>query len=128
VTDNQASGGVSIGVSVMGALNKYAVNKKGDKVSILNEILLESALPIPEINKFHHTALLFARELRYSRLLGLDLTMTDAGEVIILEVNNTNNEINFYQMNNGPLFGDYTQEVVDYCSEAKISYCFDYSV
>lgn len=128
ITDNQASGGMSVGVRTGGILNNFAVDKKGNKTEILNGLPLRDVAPIPEINRFHELARSFASELKYSRLLGLDLAMKDNGEIVILEVNNKNNEINFYQMNNGPLFGDFTQEVIDYCSKASKSYCFDYSL
>ena len=64
----------------------------------------------------------------YSRLLGIDLGMDNNGRIRIIEINSVNNEINFYQMNNGPLFGDYTKEIIDYCKKNQISYCFDYQM
>lgn len=128
ITDNQASGGISMGVQEDGTLNNYAIDKYGTKCSSINGIDLHEALRIENIAEFHRYAINFAKHLRYSRLLGLDLTMDDTGKIVLIEVNNSSNEINFFQMSNGPLFGDYTKEILDYCISHPRSYCFDYSL
>jgi hypothetical protein len=47
-------------------------------------------------------------------------------QVKLIEINNNNNEINFYQMNRGPLFGKYTQEIINYCQKSRKSFCIDF--
>lgn len=128
ITDNQASGGYSIGVTPEGILNEYAVDKHGERTSIVNGNLLNGDLRIPQISRFHDIAISLASKFTYSRLLGIDLIMDKKGEIIVIEINNSSNEINFYQMNNGPLFGSFTKEVIDYCIREKKSYCIDFVV
>ena len=128
VTDNQATGGVSVSINQAGRLNQYAVNKMGQKFESINGILLSKAPPVPDIERFHTTVCSLASRIKYSRVLGHDVTMDTNGNIIIIEVNNKSNEINFFQMNNGPLFGVFTQEVIDACSKAQRSFCFDYQI
>lgn len=125
-TDNQASGGFSVAVDHSGRLNNYAVNKMGIKVNALNGIEFSKAKPVPCIDRFHVIACSLARKLKYSRIIGHDITMDINGNIIIVEVNNKSNEINFFQMNNGPLFGAFTSEIIEYCLLNSRSYCFDY--
>ncbi|MDP2173413.1 MAG: sugar-transfer associated ATP-grasp domain-containing protein, partial [Candidatus Cloacimonadaceae bacterium] len=128
ITDNQASGGISVGISDQGKLNGFAVDKYGNKFYDVNGVKLSSAIQVPQFDAICFEALKLAKELRYSRLLGLDLTINELGEIIVIEINNVSNEINFYQMNNGPLFGSFTDEVLEYCSTNLRSICIDYSL
>jgi hypothetical protein len=60
--------------------------------------------------------------------LGFDVCLDHNGDIKLLEVNNMNNEINFYQMNNGPLFGLFTDEVLRFLTTnlKTIMLDFDY--
>jgi hypothetical protein len=65
----------------------------------------------------------------HSRILGLDLCIDNKENVRCIEVNNFGNEINFFQLNNGPLFGRFSDEVNAYvkCSLNKIYESFTIS-
>lgn len=128
ITDNQASGGFAIGVHPDGYLRGYGVNKKGDKFTDINGISLSNPILIPRIEDFYQTATRMARKLKFSRLIGHDLTLDSNGDIIFIEVNNSSNEINFYQMNNGSLFGCFTSEIIDYCASHPRSFCFDFTL
>ena len=45
-----------------------------------------------------------------------------------MEINNINIGIEDLQKNNGPMFGEFTEEVIDFCSKNKRSYCFDFEI
>lgn len=114
IVDNQASGGTSVGVNPQGMLNKFGVSKYGSKFLNKNNITFEGKT-VPQFLKICDVAIECARFFPYHRLLGLDFSVLYDGSIKLIEVNNKNNEINFYQMNNGPLFGEFTDEIIDYC-------------
>lgn len=126
--DNQASGGYSIGVDNKGYLNSFAVNKYGNKTSLINNLDLKTIKKAPGIENMHQVAKKIAPAFFYNRLLAFDFCLDEQGNVKLLEVNLKNIEINFLQMNNGPLFGNKTAEIIDYCKTAPKSINFDFYV
>ena len=114
--DNFRAGGFSIGVNKDGLINKFAFNRDGIRFEKVNEIdLKESVLQIPLFENVQSTAKSIAEKNIHHRMLALDMTIDSDNNVRCVEVNNKSNEINFHQLNNGPLFGEFTDEVIDYC-------------
>ncbi len=123
IVDNQASGGCSIGVDAQGLLNMFAVNKQG--IKILGIPVSDNEV-VPEFGRMQSMAKKIAPYFFFQRLLGFDFCLTNENEIKILEVNCKNLEINFHQMNNGPLFGDYTDEIIEYCRDAVKTITFNF--
>lgn len=46
------------------------------------------------------------------RLLSWDITIDEDGNPVIIEVNMHSGQLDFHQLNNGPIFGDDTEEVL----------------
>lgn len=128
ITDNQASGGYACGVTPDGRLTGKAVDKWGAVFSSVNGVPLQQGLLLEGFEQMIAAAIKIAPRLPYARLLGLDLCIDAAGKVRLIEVNNINNEINFYQMLYGPLFGDYTAEVIVWCKGRPRSFMIDYEI
>jgi hypothetical protein len=118
-TDNEWTGSNTIGVNSEGDLNSFAVNKYGVKTEIVNGIRLTGLSPNPFVKKVDRAAIEIASNIFYSRLLGIDFAINEEGEVVFIEVNHGYNGINFFQYNNGPLFGDFTDEVIEFCLKTK---------
>lgn len=126
--DNQASGGIACGIDEFGQLNSFAVNKYGKKYEKYNEIVFSNTDRIPGFSKIVNSGIKLASFFHYHRLLGFDFSINEQNEVKLIEINNKNNEINFYQMNNGPLFKEYTNEIIEYCSTNKKTFEFDFEI
>jgi hypothetical protein len=126
VVDNQASGGISCGIGNGGVLNHFAVDKNGNKYSEINSVSFAEAPPVQNFEEILAIGLQLAPIFVHHRLLGFDFCVDSFGNVKLIEVNSKNNETNFFQMNNGPLFGDYTDEIIDYCRSNRRSFCFDF--
>lgn len=128
LVDNQASGGVACGIMKSGKLNSFAINKKGEKFDQFNKIVFSNADPVYKFDEIVQICLPLANQFYYHRLLGFDFCVDHRGDIRLIEVNNKNNETNFFQMNNGPLFGDYTDEIIQYCKYSKRKFNFDFDL
>lgn len=128
VTDNQASGGFACGIDEDGCLSGRAVNKHGAVFHEVNGVTLQIGLKVMGYDKILNASKGVAARYLYSRLLGLDFCVDASGKVRLIEVNCINNEINFFQMLNGPLFGDVTDEVIEWCSRKERSFMIDFEI
>ncbi len=126
VVDNQASGGIACGISEEGLLSSFGVDKYGSKYSESNMVKFCEIGKIPFLEAIISLAEEVAGKYLYSRVLGLDFAVNEEGKIFLIEVNNINNEINFYQMNNGPLFGIYSEDVARLCLNEPKSILLDY--
>jgi len=102
------------------------VDKYGNRYKEINGTDLDKRFIVPFYEQMHAIACEVAPENKYARLLGFDFFLDRENNVKIIEINNINNEINFHQMNNGPLFGEYTDEVIDYCVQNCKSFVIDF--
>lgn len=115
ITDNEWTGSITIGMNANGNLNSFGVNKYGVKTTTVNDIVISEIEKNPFIIKVDQAAKEIANEFHYSRVLGMDFAVDESGTIIFIEANHAFNGINFFQFNNGPLFGKFTDEVISYC-------------
>lgn len=120
--DNWGSGGVIIGVQEDGQvagegydikLNRF--ERVGD-VILCNEKIRQIPSIIEQIKKCHET--------RFSlcKLIGWDVCIDADGETVLLEVNSSQPGIIGEQLCCGPIFGNRTDEVVEYCQHRNFVY------
>jgi len=129
IVDNQASGGISCGIKPIGDLNDYSVDKYGNKkeiTDILNDF--KNNRKVYKYDEIKKVAKKIAKENFYHRILGLDFCVGKNDKIYLLEINNKNIEINFLQMNNGPLFREYTDEIIEFCRNKPKSIVLDFWV
>jgi hypothetical protein len=128
IVDNQASGGIACGINSKGELNHFAINKSGAIFHEINGLPISEIPPVYKYEELAEYAIDIASKNYYHRLIGFDFCVDYNGKIKLIELNNRNNEINFYQMNNGPLFREYTSEVIKFCSENVKTICFDFEI
>ena len=80
------------------------------------------------MNSINILAIEVARQFPYARLLSIDFAVSDKGKILLIEVNNMYSEINFCQMHNGPLFGEYTEEVANLIHKEPKSIFYDFTL
>ena len=117
ITDNQSGGGISCGIN-NGRLNNFAVDKKGNMYTHIDEeksLSFECVKDVYKYDEIIRKAQEVARHFYYHRILSCDFCVDENDTIRLVEINNEDMEINFLQMNNGPLFGEYTDEVIEYC-------------
>ncbi|MFC5652395.1 sugar-transfer associated ATP-grasp domain-containing protein [Paenibacillus solisilvae] len=58
-------------------------------------------------------------QLHYFDLISWDFALSPSGSPVLLEIHLTRQEINSYQFNDGPLFGQWTEEILQLVKERK---------
>ncbi|NYJ28035.1 sugar-transfer associated ATP-grasp domain-containing protein [Allomuricauda sp. ARW1Y1] len=112
-TDNFALGGVVCGIDKTGKLKKYAVDKYGFETTETESGVIFDGFPIPEYNKIVETIKNLHTKLPYFKLVSWDIMVNEKSEVKIIEYNTFGQGINGHQITNGPLFGDYFDEILE---------------
>lgn len=126
VVDSSSQGGRTCGVSSQGHLNDFALGKYGEKYHDLDCIKICKKTSVPYFNSMKNFALEIGSFFNNHRLLGFDFTLDENNNIKLLEVNNLYIGIINQQMNSGPLFGQFTEEVIDYCLSHKKSVFFHF--
>lgn len=113
--DNLTAGGIVTTVNQSGFLNGYAVDKYGQKYLSHPDSKLKFNTQIPNYDKIKVVCLNISEMIKYVRLIALDLCIDRTGKWRMIEVNIFGGTILFSQYHGIPFFGDYTEEVRDYC-------------
>ena len=126
--DNASQGGVCCGVDIeSGKLNNFAITVSGHKTFVHNNVTLENKI-MPKFNEMKAVVKDIGSKFPYHRILGHDICLDKNGEVKFIEVNNRNLGINEHQMVSGPLFGKYTDEIIDFCLVNKKKLKIDFEI
>lgn len=126
IVDNQAAGGLTCGICREGKLSSFAIDKMGNKIFNIEALKENKNNEVPFFNEMIQLVSRVASKYPYQRLLGFDISIDSKDNIKLLEINCKNIEINFLQMNNGPLFGDYTDEIINFCKLNKKSIVLDF--
>ena len=116
--DNQSKGGLACHVRPDGTLFHYAITKTGEK----HTVHPDSGVPFQDCTIPGYSAVIeaiteVAAAVPPLRLLSFDVAVDEMSLSRIVEINTQQVEINFLQMAGGPLFGDHTDEIRDWCAE-----------
>lgn len=111
--DNQRLGGVSCGISENGKFNDFAVDNVG-RVYYQHPYskLFFKGVKVPNYNVIINLVKNLHSQLSYFDLISWDIAVNVDGQPIIIELNVDGQEINYHQLNNGPLFGRFTEEII----------------
>ena len=122
VTDNFGSGGNLIGVHEDGSLCKYAVNNKLECFYEVDSIKFsEISLPfIPRVYEYVLHA--HVQSFSLSKFIGWDVCIDHEGHPVVIEINSSQPGIFGEQIFAGPIFGNRTEEVIDYVSGKEFKY------
>ena len=120
--DNMCSGGIGVGVEADGKIHKYGYNYALDKLDVFNGVVFDGKriehLPsiINQILETHKKC------FPLCKFIGWDVCINERNEPVIIELNSSQPEIFVGQLNNGPVFGERTQEVIDYIKTKPFIY------
>lgn len=111
-TDSESSGGISCGINSNGKLKSTAYDRYGNDYPqhpqghSFKNTKIPSYEEIEKIIKKEH------KKFGHFKIISWDFAIDDTGEPVLIEYNLGMQGINFHQMNNGPLFGEITDEVL----------------
>ncbi len=113
--DNVASGGLISLVREDGRLHGYALDRYGHKFKTHPVTGLSFTQALPEFEAMKGLAVEVGARLFQLRVVGLDLCYDSSGTWRIIEINTKGHSIRFAQYPGYPFFGEFTDEVVEYC-------------
>lgn len=113
--DNACSGGSFVSVDENGCLGKYVCTQYGETAEIYNDINFStSTFIIPKYDKIKAFVKTIAQRLPHMSLFANDIAIDENGDPKLIEVNTTDFSYWFYQFNGKPVFGEYTDDVIQY--------------
>ncbi|MBU0577918.1 hypothetical protein KKF04_00840 [Patescibacteria group bacterium] len=117
VADNSTLGGLCNNISPDGKLSDFSILnlKKYDKhpdskIEFKNKI-------IPHFQKILDVSKKAAAKIICQRYIGFDVGLDANNEVKIIEINTVGTSGSYVQLQGGPLFGEFTDEVLNYCTK-----------
>lgn len=112
--DNVTAGGISCGIDADGKLKKYATTYySGERLEQHPQGLVFEGFKIPSYDKVIAMVLHAHTLIPHFRLVSWDIAICEDGEPMLIEANMRKGGLNLNQFNNGPLFGDLTERVLD---------------
>jgi hypothetical protein len=114
--DNLSSGGIAAGVNKSGFLNGYAIDRYGNKYDKHPDTGVKFIQQIPDYEGLGKFSLNIVNRVFYARLVCLDVCLDPQSRWRAIEVNIGDTTIGFLGQHHGvAMFGDFTDEVFEYC-------------
>lgn len=112
--DNASSGGITCGINGDGSLKSVAYANSGEKFLFHPDSGVRfEEIKVPSFDKI----MMLVERLHWCvpqfRLVSWDFAVGRDNEPILIEANLSSGELDFHQLNNGPLFGDDLPEIMD---------------
>lgn len=120
--DNAHSGGVAIGIEKNGKLKHKAITRENKVLSNVNGVDLLEDFFVPNYDKVIEFAQFICKQIPYLRLLTLDIMLDKLDKPYLIEFNCTSYSEDIFQPN-ATLFGEYTDEIIDYVYRHKNERC-----
>lgn len=112
--DNVTAGGISCGINEDGSLKSYATTYyTGEHLTQHPQGLVFEGFKVPSYDKAVELVKQAHPLIPHFRLVSWDIAIDENGDALLIEPNMRKGGINLNQFNNGPLFGDMTERVLD---------------
>jgi len=121
IVDNAHAGGMIIGVNVAtGEMGKFVIDQYGNKQNTWNGIdYSKNTFIVPFWNSIIAFAKYIGTRVHHHRLIALDVTIDDGGKPVLIEYNINSFGYWLFMYTNQEVFGEYTDEIIDYCKRNK---------
>lgn len=119
IVDNAHSGGGYIGVKPDGTLCNAVLNQFGQKKTSFNGLDFTKNYRIPNYERVVVFAKKIGKMIPHHRLLALDIVLDKENQPKLIEFNVEYYSSWLFQYTIGPAFGDYTDEILDYCRKMQ---------
>ena len=112
--DNACSGGINCGICKDGRLKGVAYNQKGDKfMTHPTSNVKFDEIQIPNFDKVIEKVKILHPFIPHFRLVSWDIAIDEMNEPVLIEANLRYGELDFHQLNNGPVFGKDTKKILN---------------
>jgi hypothetical protein len=122
LVDNLHSGGTAVGISSSGVVNSFGLDADANIIYRPHsnpDIKLGDIGPAFGYDKMVEAVSRVASQVFNFRLISFDICIDSSGTPRIIELNIGNQGSAFLQACNGPLLGDFTDEIIEYCLNNK---------
>lgn len=110
ITDNATTGGIPCGVKCDGRLNDIGFDLSGRPFTMTDSGIKLKDIQLPFMEKISNTVKTLHANMPYFRIISWDLAIDVDGNVILIEHNDLGQDINFHQLNNGPVLTPLIEE------------------
>lgn len=118
VVDNSHAGGRHVGLDEQGRMFPYICDQYDRKEFIFNGIDFRDVdFVVPCFHEIRNFALSAAEKIQHHRLIAMDIALKKNGKPILLEFNVFGFSSDLFQCTVGPVFGEYTDEILAYCRQ-----------
>ncbi len=128
IMDNAHAGGGYVALKLDGTLGNCVLDQYGRVCTIFNGIDFKETYRIPDFERVIMFAKEVGKHVLHHRLLALDIMLDKQGCPRLIEFNTGQSSAYsmwLFQFAGMPAFGEYTDEIIDYCKNNldKIQYC-----
>ncbi len=116
--DNASSGGFVVGVKDNGELFTNGFGLNGTTTTNINGLELKNCV-FNDFDKITNFAISEHSRVPHIHIIGWDIALDENDDTILIEANAIWPGITLEQLCPGPIFGDRTQEVIDYCKKNR---------
>ena len=111
--DNASSGGITCGITEDGKLKKYAYKVNGERYEKhMDSGVVFEGYELPGYQKCREAVRKLHVQMPRFRLVSWDFAIAPDGEPVLIEANLHYGELDFHQLNNGPIFGEDTEKIL----------------
>lgn len=111
--DNASSGGITCGISAEGKLKQYAYKANGQRYDRhMDSGVIFDGYEIPGFQKCWQAVPALHIQVPHFKLVSWDFAIAEDGEPILVEANLHYGQLDFHQLNNGPIFGEDTHKIL----------------
>ena len=112
-TDNYSTGGVVCGIKDDGNLREYGYPYFGERVKKTESGVVLGTFIVPNFNKAISMVKEMHFKIPYFRIISWDIGLDITNTPIFIEYNTYRQGIGVHQITNGPLFGEFTDELLE---------------
>lgn len=112
--DNFSQGGIGCGIKADGQLRNIGYDRYGNKVCKHPDGFQFEECVVPNYDKVVDTVKKAALRVPMFGVASWDFAVDEDGIPVLIEYNVGGGGIDIHQFNNGPLYGDKTDEIIDY--------------
>lgn len=116
LTDASRTGGRFCGIQEDGSFMEKIYDSKGNVYKDFNGFIIENQnCKIPNFDLVLECATKSAEQIHHQRVLALDIMIDSDNKPRLIEVNPVNQGMFIFQATIGPMFREYTDEILEYC-------------